>query len=101
MTGNPPGPLRYGDQSGDPLRRLDGEVDRDHAAARAADDGRLVDTQVIQHRARIGSVGELDVFGLRLTEASRVVADDVVVPGQRLHLGIPHAQCGDSGVNQQ
>src|SRR5690606_11620111 len=49
----------------------------------------------------VGPVGELDVFGRGLAEASAVEADDVVVVREGGDDGVPHAKRRNASVDEQ
>jgi hypothetical protein len=100
-VGKAAGPCADRDQAGHPLGALDGEVDRDRAAARASHEGCARDAEMIEQGERIRSVGEFNILGCRLAATAGVEANDIVARGEGGDLRIPHAQGRDARVEQE
>ena len=80
---------------------LDGEIDGERAAHRAADEHGGMDAQPVEHGFEIDQMAERHVAGLGLAKAAPVIGNDVVALfGQRPHLLGPHAAVGDAGVEE-
>ncbi len=89
------------DDRDDPIGRLEGRVEREHAAHRVADERRAADALRIEHGQEIVDPRELDVLGGRSADPALVVADGSIAGRvqERRHR-VPGAQIGDPRMEE-
>ena len=84
----------------DELRTGDGDVERDRAAERDADESGGRERQALHQADQVAGVRERAAGRRRLTEAAHVVADRPMHRRKGRPLGLPHAAVGDALVDE-
>jgi hypothetical protein len=93
---------RDADDGDDPFGRFDGQVERDLAAVRVADQGRAIDAERVEDGADVRPVRVLDVVGLRPAVAAPIEPDRAIAGrGQVRGEGLPGPGVGHAGVDQE
>jgi len=78
----------------------EGEVERDPAAERVADEGHARDFEVVEESANVLDVGERPARKRGVAEAAQVEADDEVALSERVELAVPEPPVADAGVEE-
>src|ERR1700674_2651647 len=80
---------------------FEGQVDRERAAHRTADDMRAVDLEMLEERSQVGNSRIRRRRQGGVTEAPKVRPDHVELLGESGRLRFPHARVRDAGVDEQ
>src|ERR1700674_3499604 len=80
---------------------FEGQVDRERAAHRTADDMRAVDLEMLEERSQVGNSRIRRRRQGGVTEAPKVRPDHVELLGESGRLRFPHARVRDAGVDEK
>jgi hypothetical protein len=88
------------DDRGDAVGMGEGELERDAAAERVADDGGARDPEMVKKRTQVLDERERSGRERRIPVATQVVADDAVARGEGVPLTVPEAPVADARVDE-